>query len=63
MEAYGTDTAQVWVIVDTPPVLAIADAGIIAECCDEVRVVVRAGETAHDSDFFLAAGRGASAEF
>jgi protein-tyrosine kinase len=37
-----------WVIVDAPPVLAVADAGIIAEFCDGVMVVVRAGETAHD---------------
>jgi protein-tyrosine kinase len=37
-----------WVIVDAPPVLAVADAGIIAEFCDGVIVVVRAGETAHD---------------
>lgn len=37
-----------WVIVDAPPVLAVGDAGIIAEFCDAVIVVVRAGETAHD---------------
>lgn len=37
-----------WVIVDAPPVLAVADAGIIAELCDGVIVVIRAGETAHD---------------
>lgn len=37
-----------WVIVDAPPVLAVADAGIIAQFCDGVIVVVRAGETAHD---------------
>lgn len=37
-----------WVIVDTPPVLAVADAGIVAEFCDGVLVVVRAGAAAHD---------------
>lgn len=37
-----------WVIVDAPPVLAVGDAGIIAEFCDGVIVVARAGRTAHD---------------
>lgn len=37
-----------WVIVDAPPVLAVADAGIIAEFCDGVMVVVRAGQAQHD---------------
>ena len=37
-----------WVIVDAPPVLAVADAAVVAEFCDGVIVVVRAGETAHD---------------
>jgi len=37
-----------WVIIDAPPVLAVADPTIIAEFCDGVLVVVRAGETAHD---------------
>lgn len=37
-----------WVIVDAPPVLAVADASILAEFCDGVIVVVRAGETAQD---------------
>jgi protein-tyrosine kinase len=37
-----------WVIVDAPPVLAVGDAGIIAEFCDGVIVVVRAGKTGHD---------------
>lgn len=36
-----------WVIVDAPPVL-VADPSIIAEFCDGVIVVVRAGATAHD---------------
>lgn len=37
-----------WIIVDAPPVLAVADAGIIAGFCDGVIVVVRAGKTPHD---------------
>lgn len=37
-----------WVIIDAPPVMAVADPSIIAEFCDGVLVVVRAGETAHD---------------
>lgn len=37
-----------WVIIDAPPVLAVADPTIIAEFCDAVLVVVRAGMTAHD---------------
>lgn len=37
-----------WVIVDGPPLLAGADAGVVAEFCDGVIVVVRAGATAHD---------------
>lgn len=37
-----------WVIIDAPPVLAVADPSIIAEFCDGVLVVVRAGMTAHD---------------
>ena len=37
-----------WVIVDGPPVLAVADAGAVAEFCDGVLAVIRAGATAHD---------------
>src|SRR5215469_6747260 len=37
-----------WIIVDAPPVLAVADAGIIAGSCDGVIAVVRAGKTPHD---------------
>jgi len=44
----GINSVLDWVIVDAPPVLAVADAGIIAQFCDGVIVVVRAGETAHD---------------
>jgi protein-tyrosine kinase len=34
-----------WVIVDSPPVLALSDATIIASICDAVVLVVRAGST------------------
>lgn len=37
-----------WVIVDAPPVLPVADAGILAEFCDGVIVVVHAGKADHD---------------
>jgi len=37
-----------WVIVDAPPVLAVADARIIAEFCDGIMVVVRAGQAGRD---------------
>ena len=45
---HGISPVFDWVIVDAPPVLAVADAGIIADFCDGVIVVVRAGETAHN---------------
>ena len=35
-------------IVDAPPVLAVADARIIAEFCDGIMVVVRAGQAGRD---------------
>ena len=38
-----------WVIVDTPPVLPVSDAGILAAHCDGVVLVVRAGTTAYDT--------------
>jgi len=34
-----------WIIVDSPPCLPVADASIIAEQCDGVLLVVRAGFT------------------
>lgn len=34
-----------WVILDSPPCLPVADAGILAELCDGVLLVVRAGST------------------
>jgi protein-tyrosine kinase len=46
-----------WVIVDTPPALPVHDASIIADLCDGVLFVVRAGVT----DFEMAAK--ASADF
>lgn len=46
-----------WIILDSPPALAVHDASILADMCDGVLFVVRAGAT----DFELAAK--ASAEF
>jgi Mrp family chromosome partitioning ATPase len=37
-----------WVILDSPPSLAIHDASILADLCDGVLFVVRAGETNHE---------------
>jgi len=37
-----------WVIVDTPPVLPVADAAILARSCDGLLMVVGAGMTAYD---------------
>jgi protein-tyrosine kinase len=38
-----------WVIIDAPPVLPVSDAGILAEHCDGVLVVIRAGSTPYDA--------------
>jgi len=46
-----------WIILDSPPSLAVHDASILADMCDGVLFVVRAGST----DFELAAK--ASSEF
>jgi protein-tyrosine kinase len=37
-----------WIILDAPPVLPVADASVLAELCDGVIFVVRAGSTAFD---------------
>lgn len=37
-----------WIIVDTPPVLPVADAAILARSCDGVLMVVGAGMTGYD---------------
>lgn len=37
-----------WMILDTPPVIPVSDAKIMAELCDGVLVVVRAGATPSD---------------
>jgi protein-tyrosine kinase len=37
-----------WVIIDSPPALPIHDANILADLCDGVLFVVRAGETAYE---------------
>src|ERR1700690_3055616 len=46
-----------WVIIDAPPAIAVHDASILADMCDGVLFIVRAGET----DFELA--QKASGEF
>ena len=46
-----------WIIVDSPPALAVHDASVIADMCDGVLLVVRAGST----DFEIA--EKAAAEF
>ncbi len=38
-----------WVIIDAPPILPVSDAGVLAEHCDGVLVVVRAGSTPYDA--------------
>jgi protein-tyrosine kinase len=37
-----------WVLIDSPPVIPVADARLIAESCDGVLLVIRAGETSSD---------------
>jgi polysaccharide chain length determinant protein (PEP-CTERM system associated) len=37
-----------WIIVDSPPIIPISDAKLIAQLCDGVLVVVRAGATPFD---------------
>lgn len=37
-----------WVIIDSPPVIPIADARLMAECCDGVLLVLQADETPAD---------------
>jgi Mrp family chromosome partitioning ATPase len=46
-----------WVILDSPPAIAVHDASILADMCDGVLFVVRAGAT----DFTIA--QKAAAEF
>jgi capsular exopolysaccharide synthesis family protein len=38
-----------WVILDSPPILAVHDPSSLADLCDGVLLVVRAGATSHDS--------------
>jgi protein-tyrosine kinase len=37
-----------WIILDSPPALAVHDASILADLCDGVLFVVKAGATAHE---------------
>ena len=46
-----------YVLIDTPPMLQLADARIISQHCDTVILVVRAGKTTRD------AGRAARQKF
>jgi len=46
-----------WVVIDSPPAIAVHDASILADMCDGVLFVVRAGST----DFEVA--QKASSEF
>ena len=38
-----------WVILDSPPAVPVHDASILADLCDGVLFVVRAGETSHET--------------
>jgi non-specific protein-tyrosine kinase len=38
-----------WVILDSPPALPVHDASSLADLCDGVLFVVRAGETDHEA--------------
>lgn len=37
-----------WIIIDTPPVIPVSDATILAEACDGVILVLKAGSTPYD---------------
>jgi capsular exopolysaccharide synthesis family protein len=37
-----------WIIIDTPPALPVHDASMMADLCDGVLFVVRAGSTNHE---------------
>lgn len=41
-------TAFDWIIIDSPPVIPVADARLMAECCDGVLLVVKAEQTPGD---------------
>jgi capsular exopolysaccharide synthesis family protein len=38
-----------WVILDSPPALAVHDASVLADLCDGVLFVVKAGETTYEN--------------
>jgi len=37
-----------WIIIDSPPAVPVSDAGLLANCCDGVLLVVRSGVTPFD---------------
>lgn len=37
-----------WIVIDSPPSVPVSDARLIAECCDGILLVVRAGHTPFD---------------
>jgi Mrp family chromosome partitioning ATPase len=41
-------TAFDWILIDSPPVIPVSDANIIAKHCDGVLMVVRSGSTPFD---------------
>jgi len=45
-----------WIIIDTPPALPVHDASMMADLCDGVLFVVRAGSTDHEMATKAAAG-------
>jgi protein-tyrosine kinase len=45
-----------WIIIDTPPALPVHDASMMADLCDGVLFVVRAGSTDHEMAAKAAAG-------
>jgi protein-tyrosine kinase len=45
-----------WIIIDTPPALPVHDASMMADLCDGVLFVVRAGSTDHEIAAKAAAG-------
>ncbi|HVH72013.1 MAG TPA: CpsD/CapB family tyrosine-protein kinase, partial [Candidatus Dormibacteraeota bacterium] len=45
-----------WVILDSPPTLAVHDASLLADLCDGVVLVVKAGETSYEDAIKASSG-------